>query len=333
MYIKEYVNVKMNGATEMKSLRLFLIVCLAGFPACSLLNGGDGGGPRTIVFSAQDGGGTYQIYTMREDGSGVRQLTRGDYSSIAPSWSPDGERIAYARYTPDIGGDALWVMNADGSNQEPLVHNPLTGNPQHGRYPDWHPDGTRVAFEQCLNCEAGGDNYEIFVADLQSGAIDTLTKHLSSDRQPVWSPKGNSIVFESKRDYYQADTLRFRHDFYIVSTDDATLQRLTQTGYARSPVWDQDGNNIVFSSTSYSNGLFQLDLNNSAISKVEENLPNRLRLFPIRLSENEEKLLIAAMDYPDFSFYFLDIETNEAEFIPFESTQMIGADWFIPPDN
>lgn len=221
----------------MKYLITSLLVSLISLAACGLL-GGSGGGdgsPRTIVFSAQAGDeGIFQIFSIREDGSGVRQLTDGEFSSTDPAWSPDGTRIAYARSTGSTAGDALWVMDADGGNKEPLVTNPRTGNPQLGNRPAWSPDGTKLAFDRCLNCEFGGLNYEVFVADLQSGTVDTMTRHPTGDGQPKWSPDGTKLLFGSDRDYFDADTLRFRRDIYSISVNGNELKRITFSGFPRS---------------------------------------------------------------------------------------------------
>ena len=50
---------------------------------------------RWIVFASTRDGGAFhaQIYAVRPNGSGLRQLTRGSWSRIQPSFSPDGKRV------------------------------------------------------------------------------------------------------------------------------------------------------------------------------------------------------------------------------------------------
>lgn len=319
----------------MKAMITFLACCLT---ACNLLGGEDHGPPRTIVFSVQaDEEGTFQIFSMREDGSGVRQLTDGEYSSTEPAWSPDGTRIAYARSTGSTAGDALWVMAADGSNKEPLITDPRTGNPQLGNRPAWSPDGTKLAFDRCLNCEAGGLNYEIFIADLQTGIIDTLTSHPVEDSHPTWSPDGTWIAFTSNRDYFDADTMRFRKEIYIVSASDSKPQRLTETGISRDPVWNPNGNTIGFgSNVSSSLGLFQVEVQSGKILEIMENFPERFLLVPMTWSSDDQKMLIIARDQStpeDFSMYIVNPENGQSELIPLEPALIIGADWFTSFDN
>jgi hypothetical protein len=77
----------------------------------------------------------WEVHVMHADGSGEVRLTETPKSVIldaelagqtvrqwnnaAPTWSPDGSQIAYI--TDRNGFYELWVMNADGSNQHPLV--------------------------------------------------------------------------------------------------------------------------------------------------------------------------------------------------------------------
>jgi Tol biopolymer transport system component len=72
---------------------------------------------KTIVFmSTRDtrDRGNPELYSMRPDGSGVRRLTRSAGVETPISWSPDGRRIAFARY-PSKPRWAFYVMNANGS--------------------------------------------------------------------------------------------------------------------------------------------------------------------------------------------------------------------------
>jgi TolB protein len=55
----------------------------------------------------------YEIYTVRRDGSHRRRLTPSRATSFAPSFSPSGKKIGFARV--DHGQGGLYVMEADGS--------------------------------------------------------------------------------------------------------------------------------------------------------------------------------------------------------------------------
>ncbi len=86
------------------------------------------GGGR-IVFQSKEGP-HWEIFAVNPDGSGLVALTRPATtlvdqlpSNVSPTWSPDGQYIAYLS-NRDEGNNAgawrVWVMNADGSNQRPL---------------------------------------------------------------------------------------------------------------------------------------------------------------------------------------------------------------------
>jgi Tol biopolymer transport system component len=69
---------------------------------------------------------------MNPDGSGRRNLTRDPGHDSAPSWSPDGRKIAFT--TKRDGNFEVYVMNADGSEQQNLTRNPAPD-----RSPIWSP--------------------------------------------------------------------------------------------------------------------------------------------------------------------------------------------------
>jgi Tol biopolymer transport system component len=50
--------------------------------------------PRRIVFHS-DRDGDFEIYVMNEDGSEPYQLTGNSADDFLPSWSPNGEQIAF----------------------------------------------------------------------------------------------------------------------------------------------------------------------------------------------------------------------------------------------
>ena len=69
-----------------------------------------------ILFTANQ-----NIYTSDINGQNIQNLTALSSRNISPSWSYDGQRIAFVS-TRD-GNEEIYVMNADGSNQRRLTNN------------------------------------------------------------------------------------------------------------------------------------------------------------------------------------------------------------------
>lgn len=68
--------------------------------------------------------GQSELFTMAPDGSDQRQLTHFGPSgprATQPRWSPDGATIVYTRTTQSAESRVIWQMDADGSDDRPLV--------------------------------------------------------------------------------------------------------------------------------------------------------------------------------------------------------------------
>ncbi|WP_170864234.1 TolB family protein [Fodinibius roseus] len=319
------------------------ISLLLAFISCGVMGSGDDRPdiPGKIVFSAKDGEGTSQIYTMNADGSDLEQLTHfgPEGGATDPAWSPDGKLIVFENYTGATTlGPYLYVMDSDGTNMRPLKKRQRESiSALIGSAPAWSPDGTNIAYQVCTNCELGGRDYEIVVVevagkDYDPDQIHAITDHPASDMKPTWSPDGQRIAFVSDRDYVDADTLRFRKDLYVVDTDGSNQRRMTETGFARDPVWNPDSNTIGFRSSSSSLGLFLVSVQSGVIFKVEEDFSTSIQLFPVAWCPDGQKLLITARDQSeprDYSLYIIDTEKNETILIPFGPTNIGDADWIV----
>ena len=91
-------------------------VMLCGFlPALPRLLASAGTVAYRIAFASTQSG-NYEIYTVNPDGSGAVQLTNDSASERWPCYRGDGGQIAFAT-NRDGGGNQLYVMNPDGSNQ------------------------------------------------------------------------------------------------------------------------------------------------------------------------------------------------------------------------
>ncbi len=84
--------------------------------------------------------GHWEIHVLNANGSGEVRLTQTpdtwlvdqmlagnenpqSWNNAAPAWSPDGSQIAFI--SDRTGSWQIWIMNADGSNQHPLLANGL----------------------------------------------------------------------------------------------------------------------------------------------------------------------------------------------------------------
>lgn len=74
------------------------------------------------------------LYVMNADGTGVVELLADTTDVVHPTWSPDGSKIAFARWVDDISQYDIYVMNSDGSGVTRV-----TNRPGWDWYPKWSP--------------------------------------------------------------------------------------------------------------------------------------------------------------------------------------------------
>ena len=95
------------------------------------------------------------LYSMARDGTGVRRVANGPLVHDTPQWSPDGDRIAYAKFDDrGMGGRPpeiyIYVVAADGGRAQRLT-DAVSG-------PSWSPDGERIAY-----AKVDGDGLALYV--------------------------------------------------------------------------------------------------------------------------------------------------------------------------
>ncbi len=134
------------------------------------------------------------------------------------------------------GNDEIYLMNADGTGQTNLTHNPANENAA-----TWSPDGSQIAFESDRD-----GNREIYVMNADGTGQTNLTKNPATDGVPAWSPDGSKIAFFSYRDG--------NPEIYVMNADGAGQTRLTDNPALDSdPMWSPDGSQIAFWSFSGGN--------------------------------------------------------------------------------
>ncbi len=185
-----------------------------------------------IVFSY--GGASPDIWVCNLDGSNRVQLTNNAATERAPSWSPDGTRIAFQRQWS--GGDwELITMAANGSGIQAV-----TNNDKHDAHPSWSPDGRALVYHSNVP-----GNYEIMRCYEDGGSPINLTNHPSGDYRPDWSHQAidPDILFRSNRDSGSGE-------IYRMEDDGSGVTRLTNNAnFDDHPCWDAGSNSIAWNGT------------------------------------------------------------------------------------
>jgi TolB protein len=181
----------------------------------------------------------WDIYVKRPArGAAAARLTTSPADDFAPSFSPDGRRIAF---TSDRGGNYdVYTMNAAGRDLRRI-----TTNPGKDAFPSWSPNGKRLAFAS----NRTGD-WELWTTNANgSGHLVQVTHRAGVDSLPAWSPDGTRLAFDAPRNRH--------YQICVVPAGGGTITVLT-SGTARNvqPAWSPDGSRIAF--TSNRSGSFDI---------------------------------------------------------------------------
>ena len=165
-----------------------------------------------------------EVWVMNADGTGQTKLispvvgTFGGYS--AADWSPDGTKIALHRSHSNTNVE-IYVINADGSG---LIA--LTSNGVNTRFPNWKPDGSKMAVDRG---PAGSADVYVMNAD-GSGQTNLTNSGGQINEGAAWSPDGAKITFNT-----------WRHgepEIYVMNADGTGQTRLTNNAFRdRDPDW------------------------------------------------------------------------------------------------
>ena len=167
----------------------------------------------------------------------------GNYFAWSPTFSPDGDHLAFTRRSPS-GSQQIYTTSL--ASHATAALNPTSSLPQD--HPDWSPRGDWVAYEQPASI--GCPFPELFLYNTVTPQTRQLTARgcaQGASESPAFSPNGQQIAYtfhfidpavEDGNWQLRRIDLTGQHDSVLVQSD--------STRPIRSPRWSPDGKWIHF---------------------------------------------------------------------------------------
>src|SRR2546423_14208428 len=201
-----------------------------------------------------------QVWVVPTNGGKARQYTRGDKSSSAPEWSPDGSMLACLSDREKDGERQVWMMMADGGEAWSVTSHK-------GGVTGFHfsPDGKRLvltAVDQPSKDEEDRKKVKddtmvidhdikmthLWLFEIEKKEEKRLTEGEFTVSDPQWSPDGMRITYTT-RPTPRADDGNLS-DIWMVTVATKEKKKLGgESGASDNARWSPDGKWVAYTGT------------------------------------------------------------------------------------
>ncbi len=199
---------------------------------------------KTIVFDLLG-----DLYLMPLNGGEAKALTHTIAWEMQPTFSPDGQKIAFT--SDQGGGDNIWIMDADGTNQKQVTDEPF----RLLNSPSWSPDGQYIAAKKHFTSKRSLGAGEIWLYHKAGGSGLQLNERPNDQKdigEPRFSPDGRKVYFSrdstpGKIFEYSKDSNKIIYEiFSIERRSGKIIKEVSGMGGAVRPTPSPDGKYLAF---------------------------------------------------------------------------------------
>ena len=184
----------------------------------------------------------------------------------------------------------IFVMDADGGNQERLTNNTASDE-----FPTWSPDRTKIAFVS--NRDHG--LFQIYVMDAHGKHTIKLTDGLRRKGDLDWSPDGRKIAFTS---WEGQDRQNPR--ITVMDADGNNAFKLTD---GKSPSWSPDGRTIAFASgRDWRDQICVIGVDGDGLEKVTQD--RAIKDTPAWSPDGKRIVYMALLEGETFQIYVIGVD-------------------------
>ena len=190
---------------------------------------------KMLCYTIEGRDGRVDLFVRRVAGGGLVRVTNDDARESAPRFSPDGDRIAFARRESRDGTPEIRIVSTFGGDSVAVI--PAAGAPV------WSPNGKELAF---IRRTAEG-NLDLMVAGADGANPRVVVRGDSQFpflRDPAWSPDGKELAIVR-------GSGGIAGEIWIVPAAGGTPVRAMSDPpevFSESPAYTADGLGIVHSS-------------------------------------------------------------------------------------
>ena len=219
------------------------------------------------------------IWMVSWDGKESIQLTHTPDGESQPRWSPDGKYLSFVSSRSGLTSSQIWLMDRRGGEAKQLT------DLKKGDLSDyaWSPDGKKIAlvmktpsdtskvktpkpivldrykFKQDVEGYLTKKPVHLYLYDISTKKLDTLTKGNYDESSPSWSPDGSQIAFLSN--HTEDPDRNANADIWVMDAKlNAQMKQITTwAGRDFSPEWSPDGKQIAYLRTTSSENYIMYD--------------------------------------------------------------------------